>query len=316
MKKTLFISYSHSDNKEHKWLERLNGFLDAIQEQLPLNIWDDTKIYSGADWRKAIEDEVSKAAAAILLVGQGFLASKFIKEKEMSKVLPPGDATRPRLYLLYVGYCPWELSMLEPYQAFNDPANPLESLSTPEQNKWMNKLCIAITKDLLDTGTRNIEPHTQFKDNMTSMKQISNLLEIAFAAFQAQGKRRNLLVKKILSRLNLKLDMQYEQFFFSYYDLLNEVELFEFQQIRAYTEGPMYESNKVILEIIEQNPQLRDVLPILGALKTHLTIWLSKFLKVFTPNTKMAVCYVGVEDNVPFPEGVDKEIATWIKNNP
>ena len=96
---------------------------------------------------------------------------------------------------------------------------------------------------------------------------------------------------------------------------MNEEEHFEFSQIRALTEGLLYEGNNSILQIIESNPTLRDELPIIGALKIHLLIWLNKYKKVFLNNPKMAVCFTGVEDGVPFPYGVDEEVGSWLADS-
>ena len=314
MPANIFISYSHSDNKENQWLERLKSFLDALQEQLPLSIWEDTQIPPGADWRKSINDAVTQSAAAILLVGQEFLASRFIKEKELPKIIPPGGRNNIPLYILYVGYSPWQFSVLEPYQAFNNPDQPLESLDKPAQNKWLNDLVIAIKKDMETIGVvvKETKPETGL---YSAMLDINNHLETTKAAFINQIHRAKNLMRSMQGRLAIKEHLQYEQFFFRYYDQMNEEEHFEFSLIRALTEGLLYEGNHAILKIIETYPTLRDALPIIGALKIHLIIWLNKYKKVFLNNHKMAVCYTGVEDGVPFPYGVDDEVGKWLAVN-
>ena len=92
MKHTLFISYSHEDDKAHHWVQRLKTFLDCLKEELPVDVWADTRIGAGEKWRDKIEDAISQAAAAVLLVGPGFLASKFIKENELPELLRAKEA--------------------------------------------------------------------------------------------------------------------------------------------------------------------------------------------------------------------------------
>lgn len=314
MSKNLFISYSHSDNNEHQWLERLKGFLDALQEQLPLKIWEDTQIPYGSDWFKQIEEALDQSAAAILLVGQGFLASKFIADNELPKMILPGKQGNIRLYILYTGWCPWQFSALAKYQAFNNPDQPLESLDKPTQNKWLNDLCVAIKKDLESASIIQSTP-TPVNELHINMQTIKNHLEETQAAFHVQIRRLRNLTKTIKMRLEVSEDLEYEQFFIRYYDQMNTAEHFEFDQIRALTEGILFESNNAIFQIITQHPTLRDELPILGALKTHLIIWLNKYKRVFSSNSKMAVCFTGVEDGVPFPFGVDEEVTTWINTH-
>jgi hypothetical protein len=279
-----------------------------------LNIWEDTQIPVGADWRKTIEDAINQSVAAILLVGQGFLASRFIKEKELPKILPPGGISSIPLYILYVGYCPWQFSVLEPYQAFNKPDQPLESLDKPTQNKWLNELTVAVKKDMESAGVvkKILKPSAGL---YSAMQDIKNHLETTKAAFIIQIHRAENLMSSVQRRLEIDEYLQYEQFFFRYYDRMNEEEHFEFSQIRALTEGLLFPGNNSILQIIDSYPTLRDVLPIIGALKTHLVIWLNKYKKIFINNNKMAVCFTGVEDGVPFPYGVDEEVENWLKVN-
>jgi hypothetical protein len=140
-------------------------------------------------------------------------------------------------------------------------------------------------------------------------------LEAVRTAFGAQARRRNGLAEAMRKRLKITEQLEYERFFFRYYERMDEEERFEFNLIRALTEGPLHDSNRSILDIMEKNPGIRDELPILAALKVHLIVWLNKYDRVFTKSEKMSVLYVGVEDGVPFPKGVDQAVAEWLKEN-
>lgn len=93
---------------------------------------------------------------------------------------------------------------------------------------------------------------------------------------------------------------------------MNAEERFEFNQIRAITDGPMHKGNRAILEILDRNPALLEEVPLLDDLRTHLVFWLNKYEKVFTPTPEMCVCFAGVEDGIPFPRAVRREIAAWL----
>lgn len=315
MTHTLFISYSHRDDEKHHWVQRLRMFLDGLKEELPLDEWDDTKIGAGEKWRDKIKDAISQASAAVLLVGPGFLASEFIKENELPELLRAKDAETVRLYLLVVAYCPWKHSMLEPHQAFNDPDSPLESMEDPDQNLWLNKLVVAIEDDMRSAKIVTEKKASPGKDLSAAIAALMEHLEATRTAFSAQARRRNGLVEAMRKRLKITEQLEYERFFFRYYERMNEEERFEFNQIRALTEGPLHDSNRSILDIMEKNPGIRDELPILAALKLHLIVWLNKYDRVFTKSEKMAVLYVGVEDGVPFPYGVDQAVADWLIKN-
>src|SRR5215470_17751197 len=153
MMSTLFISYSHAENKAREWVERLKAFLDGVQETLPLSVWSDKDIAPGEEWRGKIEAAITQAGAAVLLVGRDFLASKFIKAEELPPLLRAHGEGALRLYILVVTHCLFELSALGKYQAFNDPKNPLEGLEEPEQNRWLNNLCRKILDDATSSAS-------------------------------------------------------------------------------------------------------------------------------------------------------------------
>ena len=117
----------------------------------------------------------------------------------------------------------------------------------------------------------------------------------------AAARRRDDLVDGITTRLEFHNNLQYEKFFFRYYDEMSPEEKFEFDQIRAITEGPLSGGNRAILEILNNHPELFDEIPVLMLLQQHLVFWLNKYDRVFENTKKMCVLNVGVEDGVPFP---------------
>jgi hypothetical protein len=114
-------------------------------------------------------------------------------------------------------------------------------------------------------------------------------------------------------RLNLRDNLEYEKFFFRYFTRMNREEKFEFEQIRAITEGPLRTGNAAILETLTKYPFVFDELPRLADLQQHLVFWLNKYDKVFVRTSEMCLLYVGVEDAVPFPSGLDQEVAMWLE---
>ena len=315
MTHTLFISYGHDDDKEHQWVKRLTTFLDGLKDELPVDVWSDARIGVGEKWRDEIEVAISQAAAAVLLVGPGFLASKFVKENELPELLRAKEAGTVRLYPLVVAYSPWKHSILEPHQAFNDPNTPLESMTVSEQNMWLNKLVVAIADDMRSGKIVPAKKVSPMKDLRAAVAAIMEHLEATHTAFMAQVHRRDGLVEAMRKRLKITEQLEYERLFFRYCERMDEEERFEFDQIRALTEGPLHDNNRSILDIIEKNPGIRDEIPILAALRLHLIVWLNKYDRIFTKSEKMSVLYVGVEDGVPFPIGVDQAVAEWLNEN-
>lgn len=310
---TLFISYSRADMQNTDWLARLRMYLAPFRRGGTVDVWDDSRIAPGARWKDEISGALDRAAAAVVLVGPGFLASDFVMEHELPALLGSAQTRGVALFPLVVGYCGYNASDLEPYQAFNSIEHPLESLVPSEQNRILNALAIQVDKSLHSNKTPPSDPRSTAMDLRGAMQEIQKHLIDTRTAFVAQCRRRDDLVAAIEQRLGFKNDLEYEKFFFTYHSQLNEGERFEFDQIRAMTDGPLYLGNQEILEIIETHAALLEVIPLLTALRQHLVFWLNKYEKVFTVNRAMCLLYTGVEDGVPFPNGVDDAVRTWLR---
>jgi hypothetical protein len=76
----VFISYSHADKK---WLERLQRHLKPLVKESSLDLWDDTHIRPGDDWKQEIRTALGTAQVAVLMISADFFASDFINETEL-----------------------------------------------------------------------------------------------------------------------------------------------------------------------------------------------------------------------------------------
>lgn len=313
--KTMFISYAHDDMQEINWLERLILYLAPLRRKEIINIWDDREIETGSEWRVEIERALDQSLATILLVGPAFLASEFIMTKELPFLLDAWKKGRIKIYPLVIGYCGYKQSILEPFQAFNDPNKPLEALLPPDQNRWLSEISQTVERDLRQIREVTITSQDIATDTIQTMLAISKSLGFTRKSFNAQARRRNQLVKALETRLRIKENLQYEKFFFRYYVQLNEEEKFEFEQIRAITQGVLYKHNQKILDILNEHPQAFAEIPTLEDLQQHLVFWLNKYEQVFTRRSEMCLLYTGVEDGVPFPRNIDKEIKSWIETH-
>lgn len=104
--KTVFISYSHRDRR---WLDRLVTQLKALAlQEGSFDIWTDTRIATGEDWREEIQTVMGQARIAILLVSANLLASQFIKEQEVKVLLHRRAAEGLRVLPILVGPCNWD----------------------------------------------------------------------------------------------------------------------------------------------------------------------------------------------------------------
>jgi hypothetical protein len=139
---TIFISYSR---KDRRWLDRLQVYLKPYDQRGLLAIWDDKKIKPGDQWRNQIQTAIDNAAASVLLVSAEFLASDFIVNDELPPLLRKAESGGAKIFPLYVG--PVSLKAypeLARFQAFNDPAKPLRSLTKPRADKVLSDVAAEI----------------------------------------------------------------------------------------------------------------------------------------------------------------------------
>jgi len=88
-----FVSYSHADDQ---YADPFMGSLQAMlkpSKAYDFEMWRDTNILPGEDWRKQIEKSLLKCRLGLLLVSPEFLGSKFIIEEELPMFV--GDGAKP-----------------------------------------------------------------------------------------------------------------------------------------------------------------------------------------------------------------------------
>jgi hypothetical protein len=138
VRRELFISYSHRDLK---WLEQLRTHLKPLERNYNLERWDDSRIKPGDKWLVEIEQALSRAAVALLLVSPDFVASDFIDRKEMPSLF---DAAQNQgLAILWVPLRPISLKMfpqIEQFQAVFSPVRTLADMTAVEQDRTLAKI--------------------------------------------------------------------------------------------------------------------------------------------------------------------------------
>lgn len=162
----VFICYSR---KDRKWLERLRVHLEPLVQEHHIEIWDDTRIKSGSDWKEEIRKALDAARVAVLLVSADFLASKFIKSVELPSLLAAAKDDGARI--LPVILKPSRFSVIPSlyrFQAVNDPSNPLVNMTEGEQETTLVKVSVDIEAALGYSPTAAAEPED--KDEPTAAR--------------------------------------------------------------------------------------------------------------------------------------------------
>ena len=138
---SIFVSYSHRDVK---WLLKLDTLLKPVIRDKTLGFWSDRDIQPGGRWKNAIQQSLKSARVAVLLVSPNFLASEFIAQNELPPLLEKARSGGTRILWIAVSASLYQSTPLAEYQAVNDPARPLDSLSLPVLNRELVRIAEVI----------------------------------------------------------------------------------------------------------------------------------------------------------------------------
>jgi len=134
----VFISYSHGDGQ---WLGLLQKHLKPYVRTGSLEIWDDTKITAGTQWRASIREALERAKVALLLVSPNFLESEFIAHNELPPLLQAARAKGLRILWVPVSASSYEETQIGSFQAALNPSTPLDTMPEPHQHQALVSVC-------------------------------------------------------------------------------------------------------------------------------------------------------------------------------
>ncbi|PSB35710.1 COR domain-containing protein [Stenomitos frigidus] len=137
----IFVSYSHQDKE---WLGKLQIHLKPLIRKHQLAVWDDTKIAAGAEWYKEIETALATAKVAVLLVSPNFLASDFIHDEELPSLLDAAATDGLTVIWIHLSHSAYRDTDISKYQAAHEPSQPLNSLTSAEQDRVLVSICQTI----------------------------------------------------------------------------------------------------------------------------------------------------------------------------
>jgi hypothetical protein len=138
----VFVSYSHRDER---WLGRMLVHLTPLQNEGVIDVWSDTRLRPGDDWKTEIEQALESASVAVLLVSADFLASQFVVENELPPLLRAAETNGTTILPVIVGPSSFlQTPSLRRFQAVNDPKTPLLAMKDWEQETLFDNVAKAV----------------------------------------------------------------------------------------------------------------------------------------------------------------------------
>lgn len=171
-RRKIFISYSH---KDREWLERLQVHLRPLERDGLVELWDDSRIRTGDEWRKEINDALNSAAAAALLISADFIASDFIASEELPPLLAAAAEKGVKILPLILSPSRFEkIESLSRFQSVNPPSKPLIKLEKGEQEEYLVKLSDDILRAIEESLKKSVNAGGEGRPRIFSVPLLRN----------------------------------------------------------------------------------------------------------------------------------------------
>ncbi len=129
----VFYSYAHEDERH---LNLLQMHLKALEADRLISTWYDRNIPPGDEWDRAIHDRIHSAEIILLLVSPAFMASEYIREKEMKAAMKRHEAGDAVVIPIILEQCFWKRrAVFRKLQAVPKDAEPILDWK-PQRKGW------------------------------------------------------------------------------------------------------------------------------------------------------------------------------------
>jgi len=146
-KARIFVSYSHRGDGP-KWKARLVRHLGVFEQHHLLDVWQDGRIRVSSQWHDDIQQAMSDARLAVVLLTPEVLESEYILNTEFPFLRERQQRDKLPVFPVVCEECNWKAhDWLRATQAPNE-SNPLSQLSGAAQDRVFRKLATDMAEEL------------------------------------------------------------------------------------------------------------------------------------------------------------------------
>jgi tetratricopeptide (TPR) repeat protein len=137
----VFLSYSHKDEDVK---EELDNHLSALKRSDKISTWNDRELPAGAEWDKAIKDELENADIVLLLISKDFIKSDYIWNIEIKRAIEKHDKGTAVVIPIFCKSCDFEGMPFEKLQGL--PKDTKFIASQPDKDQAYTEVAKGIRK--------------------------------------------------------------------------------------------------------------------------------------------------------------------------
>lgn len=123
---TVFISYSH---KDERYREKLEEHLKILQRLGMITTWTDRMINPGDDWKTAISNNLNSSGIILLLISSSFMASDYCYGIEMKTALERDEKDEAVAIPIILRDCLWQIGPFAKLQALPKDGKPIQKFT-------------------------------------------------------------------------------------------------------------------------------------------------------------------------------------------
>lgn len=149
--------YICSTRVDREWADRIQRMMQPLMRagDQRILLWEPNQMEPGTVWRSEIETALAEAKVALLLVSDAFLASEFVMNEEVPKLLSAAEAKGLRVLWVSLSPCLVEHTRIGEYQGLLPPGQSLAEMTIPEQQRALMTLSERILEALQAPALEN-----------------------------------------------------------------------------------------------------------------------------------------------------------------